>query len=99
MGLQELYTEIEGNYKDIMERLVTETRVRKFVLLFLEDVVLVYKCGQEKLNDLYYEMKEQRRCSTWRKIKNRILRNLSSRSSICIMPEEPRIHNWNVNRA
>lgn len=37
MGLQELYTEIEGNYKDIMERLVTETRVRKFVLLFLED--------------------------------------------------------------
>ncbi|WP_235389557.1 hypothetical protein, partial [Enterocloster clostridioformis] len=26
-------------------------------------LVLVYKCGQEKLNDLYYEMKEQRRCS------------------------------------
>ncbi|MCD8220388.1 MAG: IS110 family transposase [Ruminococcus sp.] len=62
-------------------------------------LVLVYKCGQEKLNDLYYEMKEQRRCSTWRKIKNRILRNLSSRLSICIMPEEPRIHNWNVNMA
>ena len=58
MGLQELYTEIEGNYKDIMERLVTETRVRKFVLLFLEDVVLVYKCGQKKLNNLYYQMKE-----------------------------------------
>lgn len=37
MGLQELYIEIDGNYKDIMERLVTETRVRKFVLLFLED--------------------------------------------------------------
>ena len=24
-------------------------------------VVLVYKCGQEKLNNLYYQMKEQRR--------------------------------------
>ncbi|MFQ9704052.1 MAG: tyrosine-type recombinase/integrase [Enterocloster clostridioformis] len=69
------------------------------VIDYLKNVVLVYKCGQKKLNDLYYEMKEQRRCSTWRKIKNRILRNLSSRSSSCIMPEEPRIHNWNVNMA
>ena len=25
------------------------------------NVVLVYKCGQEKLNNLYYQMKEQRR--------------------------------------
>ena len=24
-------------------------------------MVLVYKCGQEKLNNLYYQMKEQRR--------------------------------------
>ena len=24
-------------------------------------VVLVYKCGQKKLNNLYYQMKEQRR--------------------------------------
>ena len=24
-------------------------------------LVLVYKCGQEKLNNLYYQMKEQRR--------------------------------------
>jgi len=62
-------------------------------------LVLVYKCGQEKLNNLYYQMKEQRRCSTWRKIKNLTLRNLNSRSWICIMPEEPRIHNWNVNMA
>ncbi len=28
---------------------------------FVECVVLVYKCGQEKLNNLYYQMKEQRR--------------------------------------
>ena len=62
-------------------------------------LVLVYKCGQEKLNNLYYQMKEQRRCSTWRKIKNLTLRNLNSRSWICIMLEEPRIHNWNVNMA
>lgn len=27
----------------------------------LREVVLVYKCGQEKLNNLYYQMKEQRR--------------------------------------
>ena len=26
-----------------------------------KDVVLVYKCGQEKWNNLYYQMKEQRR--------------------------------------
>ena len=26
-----------------------------------EEMVLVYKCGQEKLNNLYYQMKEQRR--------------------------------------
>uniref|UniRef100_UPI0025A5184E cysteine-rich VLP protein n=3 Tax=Enterocloster clostridioformis TaxID=1531 RepID=UPI0025A5184E len=26
-------------------------------------LVLVYKCGQEKLNNLYYQVKEQRRCS------------------------------------
>ena len=62
-------------------------------------LVLVYKCGQEKLNNLYYQMKEQRRCSTWRKIKNLTLRNLNSRSWICIMPEGHRIHNWNVNMA
>ena len=64
-----------------------------------KELVLVYKCGQEKLNNLYYQMKEQRRCSTWRKIKNLTLRNLNSRSWICIMPEELRIHNWNVNMA
>ena len=30
--------------------------------LTCQDVlVLVYKCGQEKLNNLYYQMKEQRR--------------------------------------
>ena len=62
-------------------------------------VVLVYKCGQKKLNNLYYQVKEQRRRSTWRKTKNLTLRNLNNRLWICIMPEEPRIHNWNVNMA
>ena len=62
-------------------------------------VVLVYKCGQEKLNNLYYQVKEQRRCSAWRKTKNPTPRNSSSRSWICTMPEELRIHNWNVNMA
>ena len=62
-------------------------------------LVLVYKCGQKKLNNLYYQVKEQRRRSTWRKTKNLTLRNLNNRLWICIMPEEPRIHNWNVNMA
>ena len=62
-------------------------------------MVLVYKCRQKKLNSLYYKKKEQRRCSTWRKIKNRILRNSSSRSSISTMPEVPHILNWNMNMA
>lgn len=63
------------------------------------ELVLVYKCRQKKLNSLYYKKKEQRRCSTWRKIKNRILRNSSSRSSISTMPEVPHILNWNMNMA
>lgn len=62
-------------------------------------LVLVYKCGQKKLNNLYYQVKEQRRCSAWRKTKNPTLRNSSSRSWICTMPKELRIHNWNVNIA
>lgn len=62
-------------------------------------LVLVYKCRQKKLNSLYYKKKEQRRCSTWRKIKNRILRNSSNRSSISTMPEVPHILNWNMNMA
>ena len=78
--------------KDFHEKWLDERRI-------YDKLVLVYKCGQKKLNNLYYQMKEQRRCSTWRKIKNLTLRNLNSRSWICIMPEEPRIHNWNVNMA
>ena len=66
---------------------------------FYLTLVLVYKCRQKKLNSLYYKKKEQRRCSTWRKIKNRILRNSSSRSSISTMPEVPHILNWNMNMA
>ena len=70
-----------------------------FSLHLGKGVVLVYKCGQKKLNNLYYQVKEQRRRSTWRKTKNLTLRNLNNRLWICIMPEEPRIHNWNVNMA
>ena len=69
------------------------------VAMYMVQVVLVYKCRQKKLNSLYYKKKEQRRCSTWRKIKNRILRNSSSRSSISTMPEVPHILNWNMNMA
>ena len=69
------------------------------IALMSAKVVLVYKCGQKKLNNLYYQVKEQRRRSTWRKTKNLTLRNLNNRLWICIMPEEPRIHNWNVNMA
>ena len=45
-------------------------------------LVLVYKCGQEKLNNLYYQVKEQRRCSAWRKTKNPTPRNASSNQSV-----------------
>lgn len=84
------------------ETALAETEVAEDPVMAAEmetEMVLVYKCGQEKLNNLYYQMKEQRRCSTWRKTKNPTLRNLSSRSWISTMPEEPRIHNWNVNMA
>lgn len=76
-------------------------RLRNLIKLGISkgNVVLVYKCRQKKLNSLYYKKKEQRRCSTWRKIKNRILRNSSSRSSISTMPEVPHILNWNMNMA
>ncbi|EJW92918.1 HPt domain protein, partial [gut metagenome] len=37
MSLEELYQRIDGNYQSIIERLRTEERVRKFVLLFLQD--------------------------------------------------------------
>ena len=71
----------------------------KLYLTACLEVVLVYKCGQEKLNNVYYQVKKQRRCFTWRKTRNLTLRNSSSRLWICIMPEEPRIRNWSVNMA
>ena len=37
MTLQELYTEIGGNYENMLERFGKEERIRKFVLLFLRD--------------------------------------------------------------
>lgn len=37
MTLQELYETIGGNYSSIADRLRTEERIRKFVLLFLKD--------------------------------------------------------------
>lgn len=59
-------------------------------------MVLVYKYGQEKLNNLYYQVKEQREMFSMAKTKNPILWNSSSRSWFCTMPEKPRIQNWNV---
>ncbi|MBO5144818.1 MAG: hypothetical protein J6C19_04695 [Lachnospiraceae bacterium] len=35
-----------------------------FIILVMILLVLVYQCGQENLNNLYYSMKEQRRGST-----------------------------------
>ena len=81
-------------------RLVQDEVAKKALTVCeLQSLVLVYKCRQKKLNSLYYKKKEQRRCSTWRKIKNRILRNSSNRSSISTMPEVPHILNWNMNMA
>lgn len=37
MTLKTLYQEIGGNYANIMDRLLQEERVKKFVLLFLKD--------------------------------------------------------------
>lgn len=37
MTLKELYTEIDGNYDEVVKRLMNETLVRKFVLKFLDD--------------------------------------------------------------
>lgn len=97
------------NGKDLLNRIQKMKLLRKFTLdretekrirfKGTDCLVLVYKCRQKKLNSLYYKKKEQRRCSTWRKIKNRILRNSSSRSSISTMPEVPHILNWNMNMA
>jgi len=44
-----------------------------------ECLVLVYKHRQEKLNNLYYQMKKQKRCSIWLKTKNLTLRNSGNR--------------------
>jgi len=92
--------------EELVERRVREDKVpydiwieKGYVRTCPGHMVLVYKCGQKKLNNLYYQVKEQRRRSTWRKTKNLTLRNLNNRLWICIMPEEPRIHNWNVNMA
>ena len=37
MTLEALYQEIEGNYRSVAQRLRTEERIKKFVLLFLKD--------------------------------------------------------------
>ena len=68
-----------------MDRRITRSTViheltHAFMFSFGYTMVLVYKCGQEKLNNLYYQVKKQRRCSTWRKTRNLTLRNSSSRS-------------------
>ena len=76
------------------------TAMMKFsVCLKISSLVLVYKCGQKKLNNLYYQVKEQRRCSTWQKTKNLIHRSLNSRLWICIIPGNILIHSWNASMA
>ncbi len=37
MTVEDLYFEIEGNYSDVVERFVTESKIIRFVLLFLND--------------------------------------------------------------
>lgn len=100
--LDELESSLSQTDPDIAGTLtyaVSDIHAGEPMISYLLDLVLVYKCRQKKLNSLYYKKKEQRRCSTWRKIKNRILRNSSSRSSISTMPEVPHILNWNMNMA
>ena len=98
--VEERNLHMERNLEKKLKRNIPLDYISVFITnLNMQNLVLVYKCGQEKLNNLYYQMKVQRRCSAWRKIKNLTLRNLNSRSWICIMPEEPRIHNRNVNMA
>ncbi len=37
MTVEDLYFEIEGNYSDVVERFVTESKIIRFVPLFLND--------------------------------------------------------------
>lgn len=37
MNLKECFNAFEGNYDDVMGRLLTEERVKKFLLMFLKD--------------------------------------------------------------
>ena len=61
---------MERNLEKKLKRNIPLDYISVFITnLNMQNLVLVYKCGQEKLNNLYYQMKEQRRCSTWRKTK------------------------------
>ena len=50
MDLKECFDAIGGNYNDVMGRLVTEERVKKFLFMFLKDT---------SFNDLEAAMKKQ----------------------------------------
>ena len=51
---QSLLQEVD-KYSDSLEALHLPEETMKLI------VMLVYKCGQKKLNNLYYQIKEQRR--------------------------------------
>ncbi len=51
-------------YQCMKNKIIIAETERLLLRRYLKEdlqVVLVYKCGQEKLNNLYYQMKEQRR--------------------------------------
>ncbi len=53
---------MERNLEKKLKRNIPLDYISVFITnLNMQNLVLVYKCGQEKLNNLYYQMKEQRR--------------------------------------
>lgn len=53
MTVQECYEEMGGDYKEIMSRLMSEERVKKFLAMFLQDPS--YAELQEKMKEKNYE--------------------------------------------
>ena len=44
MTLKECYTEIGGDYEDVMRRFIDEARVDRFLRMFLDDPSFAYLC-------------------------------------------------------
>lgn len=51
MNLQQCYQELGGDYKDVMQRLPSETMIRKFVLKFLNDKSFENLCNAMNQED------------------------------------------------